>query len=80
MEVRLSPARTRFVRLLVEGGDFATPEEAVDASLRLLEARGGANPLRTAVALGLEQALAGRSAPVSADEIVHRGLRREATR
>ncbi len=76
MEVLLSSDRARYVRRLVGDGRFDTPESAVEAALRLLEEKGLPSPLRRAVAIGLEQVLAGRASPVTADDVVRRAVRR----
>ena len=76
MEVRLSPEQARFVGGAVERGLYASPEQAVETALRLLGSQGATGPGQRAVALGLEQALAGRSAALTADDVVRRALRK----
>ena len=78
MEVRLSSEREAFVRSLVEEGTYVSPTEVVEAGLRLLQARTRASPFRSAVRLGLEQALAGRSAAITVDDVTRRAGRRAA--
>lgn len=72
MEVRVSPEREVFVRRLVEEGHYPSLAAVVEAALRLLETRTRVSPLRAAVALGLEQALAGGSGSITADDVARR--------
>lgn len=78
MEVRVSPEREGFVRGLVEEGGYASAAEVVEVALRLLQARTRTSPFRSAVRLGLEQALAGRSAAITVDDVTRRAGRRAA--
>ena len=75
MEVRVLPEREGFVRSLVEEGRYASAAEVVEAGLRLLQIQSRVCPLRRAVALGLEQALAGRSVGITVDDVVRRASR-----
>ena len=73
VEVRLSPERERFVRRLVERGQYPSAGSAIEAALRLLEARqGGRESVLQAVAVGLEQVITGHGGLVSSDEIKRR--------
>ena len=80
MEVLLSPECARAVLRLVGDGRFPTPEAAVEAALLLLDDRAAATPLRRAVTLGLEQVGANRSAPLTADDVVRRSMRKAGAR
>lgn len=76
MELRLSPERERFVRQAVESGRYASASEVVEAALGILMAQDATGPTQRAVTIGLEQAVAGRSTPLTVDEIVRRALRK----
>ena len=80
MEVRLSPEHERFVRQSVERGHYPSAAQVVEAALRLLEAREEGGPTQRAVALGVEQALAGRSAALTGDEVIRCAHRRRSRR
>ena len=78
--MRLSPDRERFVRRCVAYGSYATPAEAVEAALRMLEERGTTTPLQRAATLGLEQVVAGRGSPFTVDDVKRRAFRRSKPR
>ncbi|GEM_PF-4812408 len=69
MRVELSSERERFVQRCLKEARFATPEALVETALREYETRNDGGPLRRAVLVGLEQAVAGRAGAVTLDDL-----------
>ncbi|MCC7366625.1 MAG: hypothetical protein IT303_19865 [Dehalococcoidia bacterium] len=76
MHVELSPGSQRIVEAALASGEFATPEELVEAALA---AWGCRSPLAAAVAVGLAQLDRGERIPLTpglGDDIKRRGRER----
>jgi antitoxin ParD1/3/4 len=66
MTIQLSGEREQFVRSLVQGGQFNSEDEVIDAALRLLQERDDQArlaDLRREIAIGIEQADRGELGP-----------------
>jgi len=66
MTIQLSGEREQLVRSLMQGGQFASEDEVIDAALRLLhdcDEQARLADLRHEIAIGIEQADRGELAP-----------------
>ena len=66
MTIQLSGQREQLVRSLMQGGQFASEDEVIDAALQLLQERDDQArlvDLRREIAIGVEQADRGELAP-----------------
>lgn len=82
MTIHLSGDHEELIRSLLDGGRFATEDQVLSEALRLLqeqEDRANLDELRREIAIGIEQADRGETAPFDPRATLRRVQSREAT-
>ena len=82
MAIPLSGGREQVVRSLMQGGRYGSVDEVIDEALRLLEERDEQvrlDQLRREVAIGIEQAARGETAPFDPQATLERVRSRRST-
>jgi antitoxin ParD1/3/4 len=82
MTIHLSGDRERFIRSLIQAGQYASEDDVVDAALRLLQEcddQARLTELRREIAIGIEQADQGELAPFDPHATLARIRNRQTT-